>query len=536
MSGTTTASVVRWARDSERVPLVAAIVAGGLAALTWASGWHGGDFPAALHRIDLFRSAGFTLWDSSWFGGLYTLGYSVLLAPLADLVGVGALVAACAALSAWAFARLLRSHFGAPSWVGAVWFAIGLAAPIAIGQLAFVLGATLALLAVLAMAARRRVLAAMLGVLCPLASPVAAVLLLLVLAAWMVTIKGPGRRSLIMLGVAVAVPGLAIEVLFPQSGTMPFAATTLGGVLLASILGLWLLPRGERSLRIGAGMYGLAGLALFLVPQAMGANWARLGTAIAGPIVATVLWPRRRLLLAAVAVPLLLYQWIPAIGSVVKDHPDPSQEARYFSPLASYLGSQQALLTRIEILPTYDHWESLWASADNLQMARGWERQLDIANNSLFYTPGTLDAATYQAWLDANGVSWVALPNVSLDYSAQQESALVKGGLPYLTPVWQTSQWRLWKVVGSPGLVTGAAQVISIGTSSFELDVHQAGLVVVRLRYSRYWTPESGRACISSTLDGWTSLEVAQPGRLLVGSKLIGGGDGCVPGTTQPAV
>src|SRR5579862_8676182 len=104
----------------------------------------GGDLPAALHRIDLFRSAGLTVWDSSWFGGLYTLGYSVLLAPLAALVGVGSLVAGCAALSAWAFARLLRAHFGAPSWVGAVWFAIGLAAPIAIGQLAFVLGATLA--------------------------------------------------------------------------------------------------------------------------------------------------------------------------------------------------------------------------------------------------------------------------------------------------------------------------------------------------------------------------------------------------------
>ncbi|MDQ1427034.1 MAG: hypothetical protein QOK39_510, partial [Acidimicrobiaceae bacterium] len=307
-------TVVRWARGPDQIPLVAAIVGGVLAALTWASGWHGADFPAALHRIDLFRAVGFTPWDSQWFGGHYTLGYSVLLAPMAVLLGVGGMVAICAAVAAWAFARLLRAHFGSQSWLGAVWFAVGLVAPIAIGQLAFVLGAALALVAILAFAARRRVLAGVLGALCPLASPVAAALLLLALGAWAFTTRGPSRRAVIGFGTVIALPIGVLELLFPQGGRMPFAATTLLGVLVVSVLGLWLLPGTERTLRIGAGLYGLAGVALFLVPQPMGANLGRLGTAVAGPIAVTVLWPRRRLLLVGVAVPLLLWQWVPAVA------------------------------------------------------------------------------------------------------------------------------------------------------------------------------------------------------------------------------
>ena len=53
-------------------------------------------------------------------------------------------------------------------------------------------------------------------------------------------------------------------------------------------------------LRIGAALYGLVGLVLFFIPQPMGANLGRLGTAVAGPIAATVLWPRRGLLLVGV--------------------------------------------------------------------------------------------------------------------------------------------------------------------------------------------------------------------------------------------
>lgn len=527
-------SLLTWVRQADQVPLAAAVVGGGLAALTWASGWRGADFPAALHRIDLFRVAGFTPWDSQWFGGHYTLGYSVLLAPLAVLLGIGGLVAVCAAVSSWSFARLLRAHFGRQSWVGAVWFAVGLAAPVAIGQLAFVLGAALALLALLAFAARRRVVAGVLGALCPLASPVAAALLLLALAAWAITVSGSSRRAVIGLGLVIATPIAALELLFPQGGRMPFAASTLFGVLVVSALGLWLLPSSERALRLGAGLYGLAGLALFFVPQPMGANLGRLGTAVGGPLAATLLWPRRRILLAVVAVPLLLWQWIPAIGSVVKDHPDPSQDQVFFAPLVSYLRSQGAELTRVEIPPTQDHWESLWAAAE-LQLARGWERQVDISANGIFYDPAQLTAQSYSAWLLSNGVSWVALPTLKLDYSGQLEANLLRTGVPYLQPAWQNADWRVWRVDGSPGLVVGPAHLVAVGPNSFDLQVDHPASVTVKVRYTRFWTPTVGQACITPTADGWTQLAVSRPGRVQISSRLIGGGNGCGPGEAAPA-
>jgi hypothetical protein len=518
-----------WVRAPDRVPLVAAAVAGVLAALTWASGWHGADFPAALHRIDLFRAVGFSPWDSQWFGGHYTLGYSVLLAPLAVGLGIGGLVAACAAVAAWSFARLIRAHFGRSSWLGAVWFAIGLVAPVAIGQLAFVLGAALALVALLAFAAGRRVIAGVLGVACSLASPVAAALLLLALGAWLFTTRGPGRRAVIGFGAVVALPIAVLELLFPQGGRMPFAATTLLGVLVVSALGLWLIPSSERTLRLGAALYGLAGLALFVVPQPMGANLGRLGTAIGGPLAATVLWPRRRLLLAAVAVPLLLWQWIPAVGSVMKDHPDPSQYQAFFSPLVSYLHSQGAQLSRVEIPPTQDHWESLWAAAD-LQLARGWERQVDIAENAIFYDPSGLSAASYATWLVANGVGWVALPALKLDYSGELEAGLIRGGQPYLVPAWHDANWQVWRVPSSPGLTEGPARLVAIGPNSFTVQVNQPGSVLVRVRFTRYWTATVGQACITPSPDGWTQLAVPRPGKVELVSKLIGGGNGCPAG------
>ena len=61
----------------------AGAVAAVLAVLAAAAGWRGADVPNYLFRVELFRRAGFTIWSSAWYGGHHTLGYSVLLPPLA---------------------------------------------------------------------------------------------------------------------------------------------------------------------------------------------------------------------------------------------------------------------------------------------------------------------------------------------------------------------------------------------------------------------------------------------------------------------
>jgi hypothetical protein len=498
------------------------LLAGGLAAMAWAGGWHGPDLAAQLHRIDVFRTFGFTLWDAQWFGGHYPLAYSVLFAPLGAALGAGLLAALCAAISAWAFARLLKTHFfGQRVWLGALWFAAGTVATVVIGQLAFLLGAVIALLAVLAHGSGRRLLAGVLAVLTPLASPVAGVLLLLVIAAWWLSTEGPARRHLIVFGALVTCGLAGVKFGFPQGGTFPFAATTFAGVLAVSILGVWLIPKEEKGLRIGAALYGLAGLVLFIIPQPMGANLGRLGTAVAGPIAATVLWPRRRLLLLGVAVPLLAWQWVPAIAEAASGRPDPSRQSAYFQPVLNYLQPRVGVQTRVEIPPMADHWEARWA-ANAVPLARGWERQVDNSENPIFYQSGALTADSYQAWLAHNGVGYVAVPDVPLDYAAHAEVALIRQGVPYLQPVWSGAHWQLYQVKGATGLVNGPGRLASLGPDRFVLSASQPGTTEVRVRYTSYWSVKNGAACVSQAPDGWTQIQVLHPGQITVTARLLG--------------
>jgi hypothetical protein len=70
------------------------------------------DLAAATYRAGLFSREGFTLFNTEWYAGHHTLGYSVLFPPLASLLGVrvlGALsVVAGAALFAALFEERLR--------------------------------------------------------------------------------------------------------------------------------------------------------------------------------------------------------------------------------------------------------------------------------------------------------------------------------------------------------------------------------------------------------------------------------------------
>ena len=94
---------------------------------------------------------------------------------------------------------------------------------------------------------------------------------------------------------------------------------------------------------------------------------------------------------------------------------------------------------------------------------RGWERQLDIAYDPLFYQAGPLTPTEYRTWLLANGVSFVALADAQLDYAATAEAGLLRSGeVKGLRAVWHTASWQLWTVVGSHGLATGPATVVAL--------------------------------------------------------------------------
>ena len=46
-----------------------------------------GDLAAQVFRTELFQHGGLAIWNGSWYGGHYTLTYSVLFPPLASVLG-----------------------------------------------------------------------------------------------------------------------------------------------------------------------------------------------------------------------------------------------------------------------------------------------------------------------------------------------------------------------------------------------------------------------------------------------------------------
>lgn len=485
-------------------------------------GWLGVDWPAQLYRVHLFRANGWVAFDTGWYGGHVRVAYSTLFPPIAATIGVTGEAVACAAVAAWAFDRLVVGRYGPRARLGSMCFAVGTVVQVAIGQLSFLLGLALGLLAVLALASRRPVLAALLGVSCALASFVAALFLVLAAIASAATTHRERQRQAVIVALATVVPVAVVALLYRQAGRFPFPATSLAGVLVVCAGSLLIVPRSDRVLRVGAGLYAGVAAFLFVVQTPMGANITRLGTSLAIPVLLCVVPRTRRTVLAILAAFVVTWQLSPAVGAVDIQNRDPSTNRAYFAPLLAELRRVAPQPSRVEIPFTHQHWEASMV-APSVSLARGWERQLDIVENPVFYRPDALNGTTYHRWLDDKGVTWVALPDVPLDYSARAEAALLRRGLSYLKPVWHNADWQLWQVRGSPGLLSGPGRLTSLSADDFTVDAFRAGTITVRVRYTPQWsiTDDDHRACLSATTQGWTTLHATRAATVRVMSQLL---------------
>ena len=477
--------------------------------------WHGVDLPGQMYRQDLTRSFGFLVWDAWWYTGHYLVSYSVLSPLVAAVVGLPFSALAAAAISAWAFDRLLKSHgslYGPRRMqVASVLFALNTATPILIGQVTFLMGQAVGLLAVLAAYRRRKVLTVVLACMSTLFSPVAGLFVALALVAWI--IAEPTDRGARGIAAAAAVaPMVASSMLFHEFGSQPFLGPALAVVLACCIGGLLFIPRQEKVLRWGCALYGLGAVATFIVPNPLGGNIVRLAGCVAAPLVITMVRYDRRKLASLGAGLLILWTWTPAVSGLVSSNGDPSRHEAYFTPLTTEL-ERQPQPARVEVPFTKQHWEAAYV-APHVPLARGWERQTDRANNPIFYSREPLTAEGYKNWLSHNGVTWVALPNVPIDYSSVQEAALVRSGLPYLQLTWSNQNWTLWKVIGSPGLVDGPASLSMPAPDKLILQVSHASTLTVRVRYTSTWHVTVGAACLSASPQGWTRVQVSRPGRV----------------------
>ncbi len=408
------------------------------------------DHAAQTFRSDLFASHGFLLWNNDWYGGHYLPGYSVLFPPLGAALGPRLAGALAAVAAAGLFGALARHAYGDRARLATLWFGAGIGATLFTGRLTFVLGIAIGLGALLALQRRRPVLAGGLAVLTVCGSPVAG--LFLGLAGVAVMLAGDRRGGALVALPAFAALG-ALSLAFPTGGEEPFVFSAFIGVPLLAAGALFLLPPSERELRWGVAVYAIAATAAFVLANPVGGNMARLGALAGGPVLALVLAGRRPLALAAVALPLLYWQWVAPVRDVSEAAGDPSVHSSYYEPLLAELERRtRGRPARVEIPPTGNRWEAGYV-APRFPLARGWLRQLESDDRDLF-TEGNLTAAEYRRWLDREGVSYVAVADAELDYLATDEEALIRRGLPYLRAVWSDEHWRLYRVEGDAGLVS----------------------------------------------------------------------------------
>jgi MFS family permease len=497
----------------ERTPAWA--VAAILAALYLVIDPPSADLAAQVYRSDYFGKEGLALWDNAWYAGHHMPGYSVLFPPLGSLLGPRVVGALSAVASAFLFERIADEHFHqAEGRPGVIWFAAATSLNLITGRLAFGLGVTVGLATVLAITHRREALGIVLAVATTLASPVAGLFLAMGAAAWWLAARS---NRAIVLATAALIPAAFLSFAFPEGGPEPFVASSFWPTLVTIAFLLAALPPEERELRIGSALYALATIAAYVIASPMGGNVTRLGALFGGPLLACLIWRRRPLILAALALPLLYWQWNAPVRDWIRAHGDPSIHASYYKPLLGFLGRGHGDPFRVEIPFTANHWESARV-APHYPLARGWERQLDKKYNALFYRD-RLDPDTYRRWLEANAVRYVALSDARLDGSARQEDALVRSGrLPWLREVWSGPHWRVYAVGGAVQFAQGPAAVTRVGSDSVDLIAARAGTVLLRVHFTPYWALVRGSGCVER--DGaWTRIRVRRPGPLRLATR-----------------
>jgi hypothetical protein len=488
------------------------------------------DMAAHTYRTWLWHQVGFATWNAQWYGGHHMAGYSLLYPPLAAVAGTRLVGVVAAVVAVGLFAMLARRM--APTQTAgalAAWlFLGGVMSNVVIGRMPFTLGIALAVGA-WACARRSRLAAAVLSLASVWASPVAGVFLCVAAVAMLAgarlqadTPREPADwRTALALGGPAVVGGLTMTILFPEGGSDHFVGTAFWPMLLVCLGALALVDPTRRTAIWAAGIYVAILVAAFAIPNSLGQNALRPGVVLGPALLVLFARPRApRAAIVVIAVALLYLQWLPAVRAVEEARGDPSTHAAFHDEVLRFLQTRARPGERLEVPLTRNHWEATYLAQD-YPLARGWHRQLDRKVNPLFYdSKHPLTAAAYERWLRENAVRWVALPNAPLDFSAETERKLLLEGLPFLKPVHESADWRIWEVLDTEPPVSGAAHLTAAGADGFDLEATKPGPVIVRQHMTPYWTVADGDGCVSKDDDsGWTRVDVRRAGMVRVRAR-----------------
>jgi hypothetical protein len=469
------------------------------------------------------HGVGLTYWFS-WFGGSTPGNYSVVTPYLCAKLGTEFVGAAAAVVLSAAGTALVRNTARprAAAWM----VAFGVVVNLWCGRVPFLLGSALAAGALLCVQRRRKIGAAVLSVLSVLASPVAGAFLCIGLSGVLLTARMRRYRATALLAVLSAAGAMImLAVVFGIPGPEPLPPYLIGEIALA--LALMLVSSPPDHLRSTLLVAGLAAVALFLVPNGMGANLARLALFCLPPaVVASSRRPARAV--AMLAAPILVLSALSSVSALVSAA-KPSASAAYYAPLADELDTVHAALGyRVELVSA-GH-AAYAALLDHALLARGWETQEDLALNARLASR-SLDLHGYRAWLDDNAVGYVAL---NLPGDATPEARLITTARPsYLRAIWRSAHWQLFEVAHPRPIVATPAALTASTQSALTVHIPCTCRVSLRVRWSKFLSvdarlPDDTSDSIEDTYQptlvrdgtGWSTLTTNRAGTYVVAGSL----------------
>lgn len=508
--------IARDGRVLAREAALSALAAGAVAAVLLWVGPPGVDLAAHAYQRTLLLHHGFVLWNNFWYAGRYSfVTYSFIYYPLAAWLGIKALAVATIAASALAFTLLVWRQWGPIGRLSSRAFAVLWSGIVFSAAFPFVLGTALALFGLAALQRGRRGLFSVLIVLTLLASPLAFLILAVVLAGLGVSTRLRHARY----AAAVVAAGLLTEFvlyrLFPDGGRFPFGSWQLIPAVIFCTLGI-IVARDVPSAGPLRGIFWVyLGICLiaYVVPSSLGSNVERLRYAalpIALLLVSLRHWRPWWLTALAVVLATAWNIW-PVAVSFAQAKSDPASSRAYWAPTIGYLHSNLSPSFRVEAVDTADHWPAEYLPSSGIPIVRGWYRQADFPENELLYD-ATLKPGTYRAWLRRLGVRYVVISDAPPDYSSRVEATMIRNGRSGLVPVFRSAHVTVYQVPNARSIVTGPglASVQWLWPSRAVLAVSKPGRYRVALRWSPYWRSQQG--CVSRAKDGMVALTVKHAG------------------------
>ncbi|MDQ3066377.1 MAG: hypothetical protein M3R12_04385 [Actinomycetota bacterium] len=508
-----------------RETLVAAFLAVASVALVVAAAPPAVDAPAHLYRTELVEQ-GVHLWDNLWYAGQYPLAsYSFLYYLPASVVGNVPLVAGAAILSAALFASLLLHEWGAIGRWPARAYGLLAGGPLLTGTYSYALGLACLLATLRALQLGRPRLAILLAALTLGFSPLAFVFLCLALVAIALGRRRIDSKALVAALAALAGLQLGALALFPTETSYPFGIWPLLGVLTASSLGVAVAIRARNRDALLAFflLWGIVCLAAFFLPTPLGSNLTRLRFFVfpLGLLLVLLSGFRPRILALPALALGLAYTVVPYLSVLPQRNTAHEAQEAFWRPALDFVRAHGGAGFRVEVVPTFDHWEAYWVPRAGIPLARGWYRQLDVGQNATLYE-SSLSAASYRTWLRRNGVRFVLLPETRLDrLGARLEARLLRSGDSGLRRVHSSATWTIWELPRATPILTGPApaRLTAFEHERIQGEVGAAGDYLLRVRYTPYWHVSGSAACLERTADGLTRLR-AQPGAFTLTTSL----------------